>query len=459
MNTETDARQSAPTPSATVDVAYALISLGGTVIWSILSNWLLYFYLPPEGEGVALVPAALYGGVMLILRVINALIALPIGYLSDHTRSPWGRRLPYMFASVGPMLLFFVLLWRPPVPTTSTANLIYLALVFLFYNVAYTFNQIPYTALLPELAVTDHRRVRISTWSSSFLLVGMIVGAFAGPVIERFGYATMAIFCAVLCLPLFYGPFFVLREHREQWVSRTSDVSERLAFWKGLGVMVKNRPFLIMTATGACYWGITTLVQAAVPYVVTEICLLDPGDTYYFYIPGVLTALACYPAVMWLSDRFGKWRVFAASLLASALVLPGLMIIGAWLPFSLTAQGILWVILQAGALSGVTMLPPAFGAEITDYDEELTGQRREGVYYAAWGVLDQVVNGLAAAGLPLLLLLGRSHTDPRGPLGVRMVGVVGGVLMFVGFLIFLNYPLRGSKTSVSATAEAARTLE
>jgi GPH family glycoside/pentoside/hexuronide:cation symporter len=453
VNIEQDAQSSSQTPSRVVDVSYALITLGGTVIWSVLGNWLLYFYLPPEGN--ALVPAAMYGGVMLVLRVINALLALPIGYLSDHTRSPWGRRLPYMFASAGPMLLFFILLWRPPVPTMSTLNLIYLTLVFLLYNVAYTFNQIPYTALLPELAVTDHRRVRISTWSASFLLVGMIVGAFAGPVIQRFGYATMGIFCAVLCLPLFYGPFFILREHRAQWESRTSTVSERLAFWDGLGVMLKNRPFLIMTATGACYWGITTLVQAAVPYVVTEICLLDPGDTYYFYIPGVLAALACYPVVMWLSDHFGKWRVFAASLLASALILPGLMVIGPWLPLSLTAQGIIWVILQAIALSGVTMLPPAFGAEITDYDEELTGQRREGVYYAAWGVLDQVINGLAAAGLPLLLLLGRSQADPRGPLGVRMVGVVGGVLMFVGFLIFLNYPLRGSKTPDPMTAQVS----
>jgi GPH family glycoside/pentoside/hexuronide:cation symporter len=88
------------------------------------------------------------------------------------------------------------------------------------------------------------------------------------------------------------------------------------------------------------------------------------------------------------------------------------------------------------------MLPPAFGAEITDYDELLTGQRREGAYYAVWGLLDQVANGLTAALLPLLLLLGRSHSDPRGPLGVRMVGIVGGILMFAAFLIFLNYPLK-----------------
>ena len=88
------------------------------------------------------------------------------------------------------------------------------------------------------------------------------------------------------------------------------------------------------------------------------------------------------------------------------------------------------------------MLLPSFVAEITDHDERLTGQRREGAYYAVWGLFDQIVTGAALALLPLLLLLGRSHSDPLGPLGVRMVGIVGGMLMFAAFLAFLRYPLR-----------------
>jgi GPH family glycoside/pentoside/hexuronide:cation symporter len=206
--------------------------------------------------------------------------------------------------------------------------------------------------------------------------------------------------------------------------------------------MTRNRAFLIMTATGVFYWGVTTLIQSAIPFIVTEICLLTKTDTMYFYIPALLGSLVCYPLVTWLSGRLGKWVVFSGSLLASALVLPGLMLIGDWLPVPLNVQGIIWITLQAIAMSGVTMLPPAFGAEIVDHDETLTGQRREGTYYATWGLLDQVINGVTAALLPLLLLLGRSRSDPRGPLGVRMIGIVGGVLMFAAFVIFMNYPFR-----------------
>jgi hypothetical protein len=47
-------------------------------------------------------------------------------------------------------------------------------------------------------------------------------------------------------------------------------------------------------------------------------------------------------------------------------------------------------------------LPPAFAAEITDYDEQLTGQRREGAYYSTWGLLDQLINNAALVLLPLV---------------------------------------------------------
>ena len=88
------------------------------------------------------------------------------------------------------------------------------------------------------------------------------------------------------------------------------------------------------------------------------------------------------------------------------------------------------------------MLPQAFAAEITDYDEKLTGQRREGAYYSAWVLLGQLIGALAGAVLPLLFLLGRSQSDVNGPLGVRLTGLIGGALMLIALFVFWHYPLR-----------------
>ena len=423
-------------PPVKTDIAYSMITLGSTSIWAVWSGWLLYFYLPPDGA--PRVPVALYGVALLIAGTLNALITPPIGYWSDHTHHRWGRRLPFMAASSLPLLIFFVLMWTPPVPGQSIWNLAYLMVVVGLYNVAETFLHIPYASLLPELATTEKHRVRISAWYASFMLVGMIVGSFAGPAIESLGYSTTGLIYAIAMLPLFYLPFLVLREQPGHQIA----AAERLPFRQSISITLRNPAFRVLTIACLLYWGVTTFVQAAVPFIATQICLLTETDTLYFYLPAVLAGIACYPLVTWLSGRFGKWRVFSGSLLASAIVLPMVALIGDWLPVPLMAQGIAWVTLEAIAISAVTMLPSAFAAEITDYDAILTKQRREGSYYSTWGLLEQVVNGGAMMLLPLLLLLGRSHSDPYGPLGVCMVGVVGGVLLLIAFLVFLRYPLR-----------------
>ena len=420
------------------DVAYSFINLGTTIVWSIVDGWLLYFYLPPQGKGMALVPVALYGMAVLSARILNALLTPLIGYWSDHSRNRWGRRLPFIFMSSLPYLVFFVLLWLPPVKGESLSNLIYLALILVVFNLAQSLVVIPFGSLLPELARADRHRVRMTAWSASFQLIGVIAAGLAGLLIEQKGFALTMVIYALVILPLFYLPLLVLREQP----GRQIKAEEHLGFWRSIKTTLENRAFLVLTATGACFWTATTFLMLVVPFIVTEVCQLTVADTAYFYLPAVLASLACYPLVNWLAGHFGKWRVFAGSLLASAAVLPLLMLIGSWIPIPLMAQGVTWMTLEAIAMSGVIMLPQAFAAEITDYDETITGQRREGAYYSAWSLLDQVVNGLAGALLPLLLLLGRSRTDVNGPLGVRLTGLMGGVLLFAAFLIFQRYPLK-----------------
>jgi len=291
---------------------------------------------------------------------------------------------------------------------------------------------------LPELAETDRHRVRLTAWSSSFQLIGVIVAGAAGLLIGRFGFVKMSLMFSVVILPLLYLPFLVLREK----TGRQIEAEHRMSFLQNIRTTITNPAFLMLTATGVCFWMATSFLMQSIPYIVTEICQQSLEATTYFYAVAVLPMLICFPIVNWLTKKYGKWIVFSGSLLASAIVLPGIMLIGDWLPIPLLIQGLVWIALQASAMSGVTMLPQAFAAEITDYDETLTGQRREGAYYSAWSLLGQIISGVAALVLPLLFLLGRSQTDPNGPLGVRMTGIIGGVLMFSAFLLFFKYPLR-----------------
>jgi GPH family glycoside/pentoside/hexuronide:cation symporter len=423
-------------PSRLVNIAYGSLTLGSSLLWGVLSGWLMYFYLPPTGKGNALVPIALFGGVQLLTRVINLLAAMVIGYISDHTRSRWGRRLPYVL--IASLLLpgLFFLLWLPPVDHQSGWNLFYIGGILLLFNLVYSFRQIPLEALLPELAPTNEQRVSISAWQSGFQLLGFVLTGFVGPFIDQIGYRDMALVYAAVAFFSSLLPFLVLKEPP---VVHTVP-KNRLSFWKSSVITLKNRPFQIFLISWGLFWFASTLMLEVVPYIVTEICKQPEANAVYFYLPPVIISALCYPLITRFSIQIGKKYVFSASLLASGIIFCLLALIGDRIPIPLLVQGILWMSLQAVCMCGAQMLPAAITADITDYDHKITGQRREGSYYAAWGVFDQLCSGLATSILPIMLLLGRSQLDPHGPLGVRLIGVLGGIVLVIAFFVFRRFP-------------------
>jgi MFS family permease len=175
-------------------------------------------------------------------------------------------------------------------------------------------------------------------------------------------------------------------------------------------------------------WLATTFTFESLPYIVTEICKSSKADTAYLYFAALVTSLIGYPAVTKLAERYGVKTVFRGSLLAGALVAPGLLLISDSTPIPLLAQGILWMVLQAASLAGAMALPGAVTAEIGEGNQSAFGN-----------LVDQLASGLALAIIPLFLLLGRSQFDSQGPLGVRLLGLAGSLFLLSAFLIFGRY--------------------
>lgn len=420
-------------------LTYTIITLGSATLWGIISGWLLYFYLPPGEQ--PLVPIAFYSVVILTSKAVNIMLGLPMGYLSDHTRSRWGRRLPYIIGGALFLPILFFLLWTPPYQTESIWNLVYLTIVLIIFSAAYEVHQIPYESLLPELAVGEKDRVSISTWKTGFLLGGNILAGFAGPLIGKLGYVqSMGIFAAVVAPIIILPGFFLIKQ-----INHASKPIEKISFKESLKITFRNRPFQIFTLSWGLMWTASTFILGTIPFIVTEICRLDKADAVYFYLSAIVATLIAFPFVTRLSERYGMKTMYRVSLVSGAITLPGLFLIGDWIPISLFAQGIIWIVLQSICLAGAQILPSAMAAEITDSDEILTGQRREGSFYSVWGLLNQVSSGLAAGIIPLFLLLGRSKLDPNGPLGIRLLGLAGGILLFLSFWVFRQYKLENNK--------------
>ena len=120
-------------------VLYAASNIGGEALLRTRSVWLLYFYAPPADAGLPkLLPSIVVGILLFAGRILGALDEIVVGYLSDRTRSPWGRRIPYVLAGAPLWAVFAFLIFTPPAggqAVTAVYLFFMLELLFLFSTV------------------------------------------------------------------------------------------------------------------------------------------------------------------------------------------------------------------------------------------------------------------------------------------------------------------------------------
>ena len=119
-------------------------------------------------------PAAWVGGAMALTLIFDAICDPLIGEWSDHTRSRWGRRHPFMYASAIPAAIAFYFLFDPPLGWTKGHLLIYMAGMLMTVRVLLSLYEIPSSALGPELTLDYDQRTPLM---SSRFFFGTLGGA------------------------------------------------------------------------------------------------------------------------------------------------------------------------------------------------------------------------------------------------------------------------------------------
>jgi len=176
-------------PSAKLPLSKEIAYACGMVGWSIMTNLLIvmlpYFYLPPSNAGLKpLVPQLLVFGVVNILsiiaasgRFIDALFDPFIASLSDKSKNPKGRRIPFMKWAILPAVVFCCLTFYPFEMKQSNVNAGWLAITMTLFFMSVTAYVIPYNALLPELTATAEEKVKLSSFQQAGFVLGIIIAA------------------------------------------------------------------------------------------------------------------------------------------------------------------------------------------------------------------------------------------------------------------------------------------
>ncbi len=156
-------------------IAYGLGDAGTGLAASQLGFYLFAFFTSAAG-----LPAFIAGSLLMVIKIWDAINDPLIGWLSDHTKSKWGPRLPWMIGGSVPLGISLAAIWLVPSGDTSEKVLYYIAITLLLMT-AYTSVNLPFAALATEITEETSIRTRLNAarFTGSILasLTGLVVAA------------------------------------------------------------------------------------------------------------------------------------------------------------------------------------------------------------------------------------------------------------------------------------------
>ncbi len=373
-----------------------------------------------------------------------------VGYLSDRTRSRFGRRRPYLFFGVLPFALSFVMLWLHPAWANQIWLAVYYALAYILFDTAFTFVNMPYTALTPELTEDYDERTSLTTHRMFFSIAGSLI-AFTVPlaIVDRFvpqndqRVLYMALIFGAICILPILLVFFNTRE-RQDFMELEQP---RLA--ASLKAALKNKPFVFGASIFLLTWVAVDILQTTLLFFLKYV-LQREGQSDLIMATIFVTAIFALPLWEWAARRWDKRLAYILGISFWAVVQLVLVLLG-------PGDAIIWLLLLsflAGiGVSAAHVLPWSIIPDAIEWDEWQTGNRHEGIFFSLITLMQKIASSIA---IPLILLLldttgyapNVAQQNPAALLGIRLVvGPVPAVLLAAGILFAFFYPLNRTEFS------------
>jgi GPH family glycoside/pentoside/hexuronide:cation symporter len=356
---------------------YAIGMFGTSIPINMLKTYAAIFYV--DKLGMTTVQMSL---MLLIYAFIDAADNLVYGFLSDRTRTRWGRRRPWLVIGTPLLVLGLIAFFSTPDFLAGNSLFAYCMLFYIFTGTLDSVINANYGALFPELFRDDASRAGTNALRQAFQLVAMIISIALTPLVTSvIGYSLTAIIYGLL------GGVVILYMTFSSHETHISTEEEKPQLWDSIRSLVTNRKFWVAGLTGAFYSAAMSLVLASMPFFAKYTLGISDSQTSFLFAAVLLVAIGCVAIWARLVKKYSLIPVWRTALATLAV-----MFVPLYFANSLVS-GVIFSALVGFGFAGVITTMDLIGARIIDEDTLKFKLRREGIISNALGFMNRL-NGL-----------------------------------------------------------------
>ena len=347
---------------------------------------------------ILLIAPAVMGAIFSISRIWDAISDPIAGYLSDRTTFKFGRRRTWMLLSFIPISFGFLAVFSPPDTLEGQSLDLWMMIAIISFYSAITLFNVPHMALGAELSEDYHERTKLFgvrhigfTLGSILSLVSMslLISEESNPDGDVKELASNLAFFAITVMSLMI--FFAVSRLKENPEYQDRVNKNPFKAFRDIWINPHAKILIIVLFIENLGGAVIAVLTLYVTQYVVEAPAWAPVIILAYMLPSALSVPLWIP----LSRRFGKINLWVFSLAFTGIAFGGIFII----PFLESVNDRLIVMFLGAGLGGMAAgcggaIGPSVKGDVIDYDEYLTGERKEGSYFAALNFVFKSASGI-----------------------------------------------------------------
>ncbi|SDK08568.1 MFS transporter [Natronincola ferrireducens] len=426
---------------------YGSASMADTIFYDFVFVFFLFFLTDIAGISPA------FAGTIAFVGVLWDAITDPLaGFVSDNTKSKYGRRRPYIIGSVIPLIITLTLMFTKVNFSTIGMNIYYIIITMAFW-LAYKAFFIPYSALGAELTNDYHERTSLRSYATIFNYVGLLAGGALPLVLVDFfqglGYepATAWQYTA-LTLSIVAGATIVIT-----WFSTKGkeldiellhkESTSREGFVKTIKQLFKIKAYKFILLASMFFMASYSIFNSNLIYFSTYKLGIGEIEMAGIFLIFTIVSFFFIPVVTAFSSKIGKRKTYIWGMISAGIACCLFRFINIETIFMTIVYSIIYVI---GNVVYWTLIY-ALIYDVCELDEFISGQQRAGMvssYGSFVGKLGCAI-GMQILGLVLHLAGYNPEALEQTPKTMNAIEsaftIVPGIFLILSGLLLIFYPI------------------